>query len=64
MMHEAIFENRLRGLISLPVELLNNIVSEIVGDENPGTPDYRYSSIIPIQYHQILIDSIDGFAVN
>jgi hypothetical protein len=48
MAHEAIVKDRPRGLLSLPVELLNNIVIEIVGDEYPGTFDYRYISIPPI----------------
>ncbi|SPJ85263.1 uncharacterized protein FTOL_11044 [Fusarium torulosum] len=42
MAHGAIFKDQPRGLLSLPVELLNDIVSEIVGDEYPGTFDYRW----------------------
>ncbi|KAH7245146.1 hypothetical protein BKA59DRAFT_511099 [Fusarium tricinctum] len=42
MAHGAIFTDRPRGLLSLPVELLSDIISEIVGEEYPGTSDYRW----------------------
>lgn len=45
----TIFKDQPRGLLSLPVELLNDIVSQIVGDENPGTLDYEYGSTTLIQ---------------
>ncbi|KAM0224128.1 hypothetical protein ACHAPQ_011159 [Fusarium lateritium] len=45
MVHRAISrdEPRGRGLLSLPTELLNAIVSEIIGDETPGTISYRFT---------------------
>lgn len=48
MAHQTVFKDRLRGLPSLPVELLNGIVSEIVGDKIRGTFDYRYIFTTPI----------------